>query len=300
MKIKSIKKFTSHSKKLSFGGGEEQEYLSSHSVFNAEGWLLEEWKSEEESGKEHHRFEYNPQGQLLLHLMEMTDDGISETMQYTRDERGRIVSERKFYGDDPGEEIVFTYLEHDQPVKIQKSDADGEFESLEILTYDERQRLVEHTRLDIDQQPEEVTKIVYSDAGLPVEKNVFDSEGRPVSSIAIAYNEGGDVVRITERNETGKIVSDIVSVYDERRNVIERRIRDFHSRTVRFKYDEQDRCTEEEVLDEHGNLTRKNSFEYDENNQLIGESSFYPDSMRGGNFSDSHSRYEYEYWGDEG
>jgi YD repeat-containing protein len=296
-KIKSAKKYTTQQQKLSFGNSETEEILASESFYDQNGNLCEEIKSgDDHSENERHVFEYDAQGKLIRHVLELTTDGISETLVYTRDEKGRVVVDQKFYGDDPGEKVTFEYHAHQQPVKIERHDPDGELESVEILTYDESDKLIQHQKFDAHNQIVETTSIAYNEKGLPSEKKVTDSDGNEISSTEITYDENGDVIRITEWNEQGKITSDVLSVYDERRNVTERKIKDFQSRTLKFGYDEHDNCIVEEVYDENGNLIRKHSYEFDDQKQITSETSLFLDPMRGGNFNNSSSRYEYEYW----
>lgn len=296
-KIRCVKKYTTIQQKLSFGNSEPEEILASESFYDQNGNLLEEHKTgDDDSEHEKHIFEYDSNGRLLKHFLEITSEGISETIVYIRDEKGRVVSDQKFYGDDPGEKITYEYLAHQQPVKIERYDPDGEPEFIETLTYDQNDRLTEHRKYDSENRLIEATFITYNDKGLPSEKKLTDSRGHKISSTEITYDENGDVTRITEWNDAGKITSDVISVYDERRNVTERKIKDYQSRTLRFSYDDNNNCTVEEVYDENGNLIKKHSYEFDEHNRMIAETSLFLDPMRGGNFNNSGSRYEYEFW----
>jgi hypothetical protein len=296
-KVKSVKKYTAIQQKLSFGNSDGEEVLAAELFYDQQGNLTEEHKTgEDESEHEKHVFEYDSGGRLIKHILELTRDGISETLVYTRDEKGRILVDQKFYGEDPGEKITYEYQAHQQPVKIERYDPDGELEFIENLAYDQSDKLIEHRKFDSNNQLIEITSISYNDKGLPSEKKLTNTSGDEISSTAITYDDNGDVVRITEWNDQGKISSDIISVYDDRRNVTVRKIKDFQSRTLKFSYDENDNCTAEEVYDENDNLIRKHTFEFDAHNRVIAETSLFMDPMRGGNFNNSGSRYEYEFW----
>ncbi|MBL0342466.1 MAG: hypothetical protein IPP71_17115 [Bacteroidetes bacterium] len=147
-----------------------------------------------------------------------------------------------------------------------------------------------------DQKHVETTKVDYNEKDAPVEKRVYDNKDQLIRTTKISYNDKGELVRITEKNGDGVVISDIASTHDDRGNVIERKIRDFHSRTLRFEFDENDSCITEEVFDENGNLTMKSNYEFDENKNLLTESGYFMDMNRSAQMANTQSRYEYEYY----
>ena len=297
MKIKSIKKYTTRFKKMAFGGEPDEEVLASHTFFDEKGNLVAEEKIDDEEGiLEVNKYTYDASGKMLKHELIMEAEGISEVYEFNRDEKGRLLSEIKYYGEDPGEKTEYTYSTHDQPITIARYDADGEPESFEKIVYNERDLLVEHHKMGPDQKHVETTKIDYNEKDAPVEKRVYDNKDKLIRTTLISYNDKGELVRITEKNGDGIVISDIVSTYDDRGNVIQRKIRDFHSRTLRFEFDENDNCITEEVFDENGNLTMKSNFEFDENKNLLTESGYFMDMNRSAQMANTQSRYEYEYY----
>src|SRR5688572_6975778 len=295
MKIKSLKKFTTRFKQLAFGGEPDGEVLASHSIYDDKGNVIEETRIDDDGRSEKHTFEYNPQGKLTRHHLEIEMDEVSETFEYSRDDKGRVIQEVKLYGDDEGEKVKYTFGTHDQPISIERYDSDGELESIEKIIYDERDRLIEHHRFDNTNKLIEKSVIEYNEKDIPTGKQVFDGKNKLTSSTQMVYDDKNELVRVTEKKSDGKIVSDIITVYDDNGNVIERKIKDFHSRTLRFKYDERNNCIEEETYDVHGNLTMKSNYEFDENNRLVHESGYYLDMNRGAQMGNSQSRYVYEF-----
>lgn len=296
MKIKSSKKYTTRFKKMAFGGEPDEEVLAVHSFYDEKGNVIEEIRIDEEDQEEKHVYEYHENGKLIRHDLMIESDGISETFNYTRDEKGRLIEETKYYGDDPGERVVYVYEAHDQPVSISRFDSDGEPESIETISYNDKNLLIEHKRAGADSKIIEVSRIEYDEKELPVNKTVLDSKNEIISVTTLGYNDKNELIRVTEKNSEGKTVSDITSTYDERGNVTSRKVRDFHSKSLQFVYDENDNCIEEAVYDEHGNLTMKSNYEFDSENHLISESEYLLDMNRGSQMANSQSRYEYEYW----
>ena len=295
MKIKSLKKYTTRFKQLAFGGEPDSEVLSSHSIYDDNGKVIEETRIDEDGRSELHTFTYDQQGKLTRHHLEIEMDGVSETFEYTRDDKGRVIQEVKMYGDDEGEKLKYTFGTHDQPIAIERYDSDGELESIEKIIYDERDRLLEHHRFDNESKLLEKSVIEYNEKDAPTGKQVFDSKNKLTGTTLMVYNEKNELVRITEKNSEGKVVSDIITEYDEKGNVTERKIKDFRSRTLRFKYDDRNNCIEEETYDVNGNLTMKSNYEFDDNNRLMHESGYYLDMNRGAQMGNSQSRYEYEF-----
>ncbi len=297
MKIKSVKKFTTRFKKMAFGGVPDEEVLASHTFFDEKGNLVAEEKIDEDDGiLEISKYVYDASGKMVRHDLIMEAEGISEIYEFNRDEKGRLLSEIKYYGEDPGEKTEYTYSTHDQPVTIARYDADGEPEAFEKISYNERDLLVEHHKMGPDKKVIEITKIDYNEKDEPVEKKVFDINNKLLRTTVISYNDKSELIRITEKNSDGIVISDVISTYDERGNVIQRKVRDFHSRTLRFEFDEHDNCITEEVFDENGNLTMKSNYEFDDNKQLIADSGYFMDMNRSAQMANTQNRYEYEYY----
>ncbi len=296
MKIKSSKKYTTRFKKMAFGGEPDGEILSVHSLYDDQGKVIEETRIDEEDQEEKHVFAYSETGKLIRHELSIESDGISETFEYTRDEKGRVIQEIKYYGDDPGERVVYVYAAHEQPVSISRFDADGEPETVETISYNEKNLLTEHINANAANKITEVSRIEYDENDRPVKKTVFDGKDEMISVTSLSYNENNELIRITEKNKEGKVVSDITTTYDERGNVTSRKVRDFHSKSLQFSYDENDNCIEEAVYDEHGNMTMKSNYEFDADNHIISESGYFLDMNRGSQMANSQSRYEYEFY----
>ncbi len=297
MKIKSVKKYTSAFRNMAFGGDPDAEVLASETFYDESGNVIHDHKMDDSEGKnEKTIFKYNDKGVLIEQEHFMLDDDISERFVFERDEKSRLLSYIKFYSDDEGEKVLYSYLDHEHPVTIERYDADGEIESTEKLEYNDKHLMVNHQLFDEEGNLTEKTEIEYNDKSLPILEKTFDQNGALLQSKEIVYNSNNDITGITERNGAGKIISDINISYDEKGNVLERAIKDYHSRKVCFEYDENDNCITESVYDDHGNLSMKATFEYDENNQLKSETGYFLDGSRSGMNGNSTSRYEYVYW----
>lgn len=297
MKVKVSRKYTLKFQKMAFGGEADGEVLEVESFYDENGNITIQMNSDEEGNLvEKSVFQYDAHNRIIRHELHMLMDDVHEILVYERDDKGRVLSETKMYGDDMGEQTLYTYGEHESPVSIQRFDSDGEPESFEELTYNASGYPVEHLKFGPDKNLAEKTIISYNEKNKPVERLLTNSKGDLIKTTLIVYDEKGQLTRVTEKNEAGKVISDILSFYDERGNVIERKVKDFHSRTIRFKFDEHDNCIEEEMLDENGNMTMKSIYEFDENNLVISESGYFTDMNRSSSMANSNSRYEYEFY----
>jgi YD repeat-containing protein len=268
--------------------------------YDTAGNMTEEIKFDSDTGlPEKNSYTYDALGKMLTHHLELEHDGVSETFVFTRDEKGRVTSEVKLYGDDPGERTNYSYDAHEHPNRIEKFDADGEPESVETVTYDAKNLPVTIVKSDGTGKTEEITGFEYNDEGRPLKRTTHGPDQKLLKEMTFAYNDRGDVTRVTEKNAEGVITSDIMSVYDDRGNVTERRIRDFHSRILKFTYDDRNNCIEEDMLDENGNLIMKNTFEFDAQNNLLAESGYYMDMNRSQERANTVSRFEYEFYTEE-
>lgn len=296
MKIKIRRKYTSNLRQMAFGGSETEERLVEEITYDEHGNVLQSRKWEDDGAIESNTYVYNADGKIVEHAMSLETENVSERFVFERDSQGRVLSETKYYGEDPGERVVYEYMEWATPTKIFRYDADGELESTEILEYDANGNVTTHIKSDADGSIMEQAMIAYDVNQKPVNKSVVDSSNSIQSVSEIVYDDFGNVIRAMDKNAEGMVISDVVSQYDDRGNVVLRKIRDFNSRVLRFEYNDQDQVLIEEVLDGNGNLIMRNTMEYDEHGNLANESEFWLDTGRGRGDGNSVSRFEYEFF----
>lgn len=288
------RKYASSLRQLAFGGEVAEEALVEESVYDSQGNLLE-FRKWEDGGCEINRYCYDDNGRVVSHEMEMDQEEAYEKWAYVRDDKGRVVKETKFYGDDEGERVEYVFERFETPVSITRYDSDGALEFEERLEYDANGDLISHVKTDAMRQIIERSEISYASKGLPTSKSVFESGNDLVSSTEITYDEQGRIIRVMERNGSGSLISDLQTQYDERGNVVMRKIRDFNPRLLRFEYDDSDRVVTEEILDENGNLIMRNTMEYDLDGMLSSETEFWLDVGRGTSHKNTVSRFEYAF-----
>ena len=298
-KIKSIKRFSFQHKMLKFGesNDHESEFLSLITLYDDKGNMTEEQKvNTENEAEEINTFTYNDNGKLMQHVMHMITDDAKEVLKNERDEKGRLVKEQKFYGDDPGEATRYVYNDRDEVIEIHKTDEEGETESKEIIEYDEKGNLKGRTKYDAAGNLQERTEFSYDERGNISSKADYNQKNNLESKTDYSYNEKNDIISSVQKNAGGKLTESISIAYDERGNVTERNIRDFHPRKIKLIYDHKDHCIEEEVYDQHGNLSAKNIYEYDEQGNVISELNYNMDINRMSRENNSGHRYEYEFY----
>ncbi len=297
MKIKSIRRFTFNHKPLHFGeiAASNSEYLSIQSQFDENGNMTEEIKYfPDENPEEINRFSYNSDNKLTVHVMEMVADDMKDVIRFERDDKGRLIKEQKYYGDDPGEATAYLYNEKGDVNEILKTDADGEFESREIFEYNDKGHIIRRSAVDATGKTVEKSDMVYDEKENLLNRKDVDAAGNLLLQTDYSYNEKNALVSMQQRNAAGKLVESVMYVYDHRGNVIEKAIRDFHPRTFKYSFDEHSHCVEEIMYDQHGQLNSKSSYEYDENGNLVREINYNTDVNRQ-ELNKGH-RYEYEFY----
>jgi hypothetical protein len=297
-RIRSRRKYTLRNNGMGFKGGEDAEFLEEESHFDEKGNLIRELKYESDNtGCEILEYEYNDKGDLIR--QKMTAEGemdIEETTLFERDNKGRLVNEVKYYGDDEGEKILVEYGAHDNPVRVSKSDPDGDPESEELMEYDSSDKLTRHHVKHFADGTETISVFTYDESSKPVKKVDTDKDGAVISIVEFHYNEQGLLARETESNENDETISEIITTYDDRENITERIIRDYNSRRLTFEFDKNDNCISEEVFDENGKMIMKTVFEFNEHNLPVHESSVATGIAFGVMDGNKDSRFEYDYY----
>jgi hypothetical protein len=298
-KIKRIKKYNRPFKPFSFGNAEEvgeEEYLESDIELDENGNTLVEIKfSDDGEMEEKNSFRYNQEGKLLEHILLYAVEDVTEKRMLTRNEKGLLLSEVKYYGDDSGERTDYSYDEKDNLIERKYYDEEGEFIGKENFKYDENGSLTEHIKYtNTDAIEEHITFLKPRDR--TIEQVQHNPDGSLQSRTIITFNEEGKEISSEQKTADGKLISAVTNVYDDNRNVIERQFKDFYSKTLRYVYDEQNRCIMQELFDGNGVLIRKNMYAYDEEGNVADEHTYEMDTTRGGRDKHFETRYEYEYW----
>jgi hypothetical protein len=298
-KIKSIKRYNRPFKPFSFGNAEEvgeEEYLESFIEMDESGNTLAEIKySEDREMEEKNSFRYNQEGKLLEHTLLYAVEDVTERRMLTRNEKGLLLSEVKYYGDDTGEKTEYTYDEKDNLVEKKYFDEEGEFIGKESFAYDEIGSLVEDIKYDAKNAIEEHNTFRKIDE-FNIEQIQHNPDGSMASKIIIKFNNEGKELSSEQTTADGKLISGITNVYDEKGNVTERHYKDFYSKTLRYVYDENNRVVMQELFDGNGILVQKLMFSYDEDGNLIDTHTYEMDTTRGGRDKHFETRYEYEFW----
>jgi hypothetical protein len=244
--------------------------------------------------EEKNSYSYGSHGKMTGHVLYYAVDDVTERRELIRNEKGFLLSETKFYGDDSGEKTEYIYNEKDNIIGISHYDEEGELSSVEEMKYDENGSLSE--RMVMDKDGKLISKTVFSPhANEQIEESEYDSTGQLVSKTVIKFDEKGKEISSVQTNPQGKLITAVQNVYDERGNVIEKIFKDFYSKKILFEYDERDRLIVQELYDGSGLLLRKNMYEYDDNGNVISEKTYEMDTTRGGRDKHYAMRYEYEY-----
>lgn len=271
---------------------EEPEILSLSLEFEPAGKLLVEVRHDQHGNPEEvHRFTYNDAGYVINHEMHLPQESILERFVTERNANGLPLRVQKFYGDDAGECVETTYAEHGHPVRIYRTDADGEFEEEEILTYNSESRLVKRELKNAAGEIT-ITTIEYNDQGLPKSETESDSNGKVISTTVFTYDMEDREVKVVHSNADGKVLSLLESQYDQTGRLIARTSKAFYIRISSFRYDDAGRLVEESLSDENGFVISRKQRVFDDGGQLLEEVVYETDLTRAGR--DTHIRHRFE------
>ncbi len=298
-KIKSIKKYNKPFKPFSFGNTEEvgeEEYLESEVEMDENGNLLTEIKyAEDGEMEEKNSFRYNPEGKLLEHTLLYAVEDVTERRMLTRNEKGLLLSEVKYYGDESGEKTEYAYDEKDNLIEKKYFDEEGVFTGKENYKYDDIGSLTEDIKYDAHDAIEEHSTFRKID-DKTIEQVQYKPDGSVLTTTIIKFNDEGKELSSEQTTANGKLISAVTNVFDERGNIIEKHFKDFYSKTIRTEYDENNRQVMQELFDGNGMLIQKLMFEYDEDGNVIDTHTYEMDTTRGGRDKHFETRYEYGFW----
>ncbi len=293
MKLKTVKRFTKIFKSLQFNSdaGNGTEFLSLQSFYNEDGNLVEELKYFEDGTIDERNVYQWENKQLISHVIEMPQEGMKEEYRYLRTPEGKLTKEQKFYGEDPGEATEYFYNADGQIEKIIKYDADGEKEHEEQFEYEDK--LLKLHRIYSGSGSLLSSSEFTNEDGRPAIRKDFDEEKNLLQITDYEYDDKGNLVKTVTKNMAGKVIESYAVSFDERGNITEKAIRDFHPRTFRYSYDDQNRCIEEEMYNAFGQLSSKTVYEFDAAGKLLSEINYNLDHHHSHHDSNKAHRFEY-------
>ena len=299
LKIKNIKRFNRYFKSFNFSNTQEiteEEHLESNIQLNDNGDTLSEEKfSADGELEERNTYVYDAKFKLIEHSLLYAAEDATERRVLERDGEGKLLKETKFYGDDPGEHTEYLYNNEGEPVERKNFDEEGSFISRDVFSYDSQGSLSE--QVTYDTQEKITSKITYATAeDKSIEQCEYNSSGKLLNRTVVKFNAAGKEISSVQTTPEGKLISGIITVYDEKGNVTERQYKDFYSKTIRYQYDDHNRCTMQELFDGNGTLLRKNMYDFDDNGNLSMEQTYEMDTTRGGRDKHFAARYEYEFY----
>ncbi len=278
----------------------ENEYRSSLSVYDDHGNLLEFIKyndSEEEEEKTISVYDSN--NHLMSEETFYVLDDTSEKRTIKRNEQGDAVEEIKTFTDGSESRQEFVYETGANKMNVTHYDEDNKVEFLESFIFSDEKRtdLSEYTKTDPNAKIIENSKFIHDPANNSLIQEYFSAEGNIRSKRIMKFNEHGVELESAEYNEKGEVTSKTYSEYDENGNISRKIIKDFHSRTVNYQYDEKNRVVVEDLFDENNTLIRRQTYEYDESDNVLEDTYYQIDVTRSGRDEYTGNRYEYEYFG---
>jgi hypothetical protein len=298
-KIKNVKRYNRYFKTFNFSNTQEigeEEHLESNSEMNENGdTVLEEKFSPDNELEERNIFVYNEKGKLIEHTLLYAAENAVEKRILKRDDTGKLIVETKYYGNDSGEHTEYVYNQAGEPIERKNFDEEGTFISRDAFTYDDKGGLSEQLTFDADGNVASRTTFANLD-DKTIQQCEYEGQSKLISKTVAKFNEAGKEVSSVQTTPEGKLISSVTTTFDDKGNVTERQYKDFYSKTVRYQYDDQNRCTIQELFDGNGMLLRKNMYAYDESGNLSLEQTYEMDTSRGGRDKHFETRYEYEFF----
>jgi len=278
------------------GNGEEGvEYLESLVEYDTRGNVVRETKFlEDGKAEEINTYAYDSSDRLTEHTLDYVPDEASEKRVLERDPEGRVTRESKYYGELAGERTEYTYDDAGNITEIKSFDEEGDFSTREEIAYDEKKQVTLRVVYDPNNEVLEKREFSHSDDGLSVEEKLYDKNGELQKKTLARQDADRRETDSEERTGQGKLISAMHSLYDGKGNLLERQYKDFNSKVLRYRYDDQNRCTAEELFDDHGVLLRKHLFEFDAQGRLETEQNYEMNAARGARDKHLAIRYEYE------
>ncbi|HRH65335.1 MAG TPA: hypothetical protein PLU53_03480 [Bacteroidia bacterium] len=299
-KIKTVRKFTQRYKNYSFSelmNKADEEYLELVVEMDHQGNILSESKFDKEGElEEKNSYRYSPVGKLEEHILLYAIDDVTERRVFKRDEKGRLLDEVKYYGDDAGERTEYAYDAKDNIIEIKRYDEEGDFDAREEMKYDNEGSLTERVRYDRNGYIVEKLTFLQNPTANEIEEVEYHPDGKLKTKTLVRLNEKGKEISSVQTSPEGKLISGVKTSYDDRGNVTERQYKDFYSKSIHYAYDEQDRMVTQELYDGSGLLLKKNMYEYDEAGNITAEQTFEIDTSRGGRDKHFGTRYEYDFY----
>ncbi len=295
-KYKTIHRYNQHYKNFNFSDltpQAEEEYLDLTIELDADGKVVSESKFTTDGElEERSTFVYGPHGKLVEHELFYVVDDAREKRVLTRNEKGYLLSEVKYYGDEEGSRTNYEYDQKDNIVAIINLDEEGVFVSREEVKYDDKGVIVERVMIDSDNKVVSKTTFNYLSA-TQIEEIETDAKGQLTSKTMNTFDDKGNELSTVQTNPQGKLISAISNVYDDRGNIVEKIYKDFYSKKVKNEYDDLNRLIKQEIYDNTGMLVKRNAYVYDDEGNVLEEQNYEMDSSRGGRDRHYGTRYEY-------
>jgi YD repeat-containing protein len=294
--MKTIRKYSTPIRSLLHSVSEQDEapeVLTLEEEYNDKNLLVLEKKySVEGELEEVHSYTYDDKGRLLIHLLEIPEDGIFERFVTTRNAEGEPTMIVKYYGDDEGEKVEYVYGENAQVVKIMRYDADGEFEAEEDLEYDDQSKLLVR-KITSPSDGNKCYRFSYDENSNLIKEEDYDEDDQLSGYVEIHYDEENRETYVTRFNQDRKMISQLLTEYDELGRVKRKIAKSAHVRISSFDYDEQGRVIEESLSDQNDFVISRTRLSYDDEGRIAEEIIYETDLTRSGRDTHLSNRFEY-------
>lgn len=143
-------------------------------------------------------------------------------------------------------------------------DADNMVLQKEVSMFDKKENKIEEWLYNENNELEQRTKMKYNAQNLPVQIIVEDDKGKKIQQSTYVYDEQGYLTQLIGYDDRGKMSEKSYYTYDQRGNLTKYiGYGQFDNRKIYYKYDANNKITEQLCTDIKDNFTEKIIFQYE-------------------------------------
>lgn len=293
-KIRSVTAFRINNSILGGGEGHSERSRAYYYEFDENGNRVHEISYSDDEPEQEIKRVFND-GHLMNEEIHFITDDMKEIVKYEYDEKGLIQKVIRSYSDGSTEVAEYSYNDGHPSRKTIKDD-DGEVETEDVFVY-ENGKLKEHTVIEYGEVKHHVLRR-HNETGEPIEEVRKTEDGRTFK-VVFEPKSDGKLPDTKVYNDQGKLVEVLVYRYDEQGRLVQELVettnKGYRKMDTRYSYDDGNRITSEETLDQNGLVRKRISRQYDEDGTLVNEH-VHEENPEIGSYYDLVTEFEYTHY----
>jgi hypothetical protein len=277
---------------------EEVEYLFLEQIFDPKHNKIKEIILSEEGDEEQTVvFTYNPENKLISEKHFFHFDDIEENTEFIYQD-GLLIEQKKVYSYGSIEITKYTYNENKLPTAIVVMDDDGIEEESEKFEYDGK-KLIHYMKQNALIGKDTEVWLKYDEKDRIVEEKKWNHQNLKTYTSIFDYSKSDDDPDIKVMNEKGAVIEAHIKEFNEKKQLIKHEIQlvdnGLKKLITSYEYNDIDKVTFLETLNQKGELQRRVLSNYNEQGLLVSEDkSEY--AIEIGNINTFALKYEYTFY----